>query len=93
MWNRAKLMLARLLVRWSRWLRYKTPGGVCWICGAAFGAGPYWAGAMTCNECFERWRWAHKPNDGIVVDPKGIGRLMTKRERRLWESKVKASER
>jgi hypothetical protein len=64
----------RVFFRLARFCLYHARGTQwCWICGAAPGMGPIWAGPhMTCNECHARWRVYH--NDRLVVDWRGLGR-------------------
>ncbi len=66
--KRVFLKLARFCLYYARDTQW------CWICGAAPGMGPVWAGGrMTCRECYDRWRSCH--GKGLVVDWRGIGRL------------------
>ncbi len=70
----------RVLMRLSRYCLYHAKGSqYCWICGAAPGMGPIWAGGhMTCWECYERWHYFHDRE--LIVDWRGIGRLRRRYE-------------
>lgn len=62
----------RVLMTSARFCLYHAnPSRHCWICGAACGMGPIWSGAMTCNECYDRWHWVRY--HGLKVDWRGVG--------------------
>ena len=70
----------RLLMRMARYCLWNAKDSQwCWICGAAPGMGPIWAGPhMTCQDCYNRWGSFH--NNLLIVDWRGIGRPRTKGE-------------
>ena len=62
-----------ILARLCFWKAHSTEH--CWICGRHPSMGPVWNGHMTCNTCYNEWHYYHKPQEGFVVDWKGLGRL------------------
>ena len=70
----------RVFLKAARFCLYHAHGTKwCWICGVAPSMGPVWAGGhMTCNTCYDTWRWCH--NDELIVDWRGIGRLRNKEQ-------------
>lgn len=71
-----RMYIGRLLMRLGRRVLYRKQNRYCWICGAAAGMGPFWAGAITCWECYDKWHSYHEPAKGWVVDPGGLGRFV-----------------
>lgn len=70
-----RIKIGRFLMKIARKILYRGQNKYCWICGAAAGLGPFWAGAITCWDCYERWHYFHKPKENMVVDPWGLGRI------------------
>lgn len=46
----------------------------CWICGCAPGMGLITKQGIWCPECERRWHKFDRPEEGFVVDWRGLGR-------------------
>lgn len=73
--RRVQTAIGMFLMRWARrWLGRGLDR--CWICGCAPGMGLITKQGHWCQSCQDKWLRFHRPKDGMVVDWKGLGRMV-----------------